>query len=493
MGFVDFNITIDGITYNNSVQVSNSEKDSSYVKSMAFSSNIRNTFQKMPENIESGAEIKSDDPAINWIPFSYLFWAYGSRRNIYDEIASGNITKDGNGKDGYPESEWKYIQDHYDEYVAVNRKNGKMPTEEPKPVEPTHVGAIPPTLPLAASASIAPLANPSSQPTTQAPVQQPLLSRAPVDSNPMRAGNGYDRTPDGGYRMNMSQVVQPQQEMTVDLTAQMLTQEVPSQSPTYVEIPTPAQIATEQPNMVDVQPPKTQKSKKDLKEGAVHPTIIDNNDIDATEKLVQVYPVLDEIRKIICGDANTFNVAFTQDHGLVTVTTTDKDDPSKVINECCMVVDPIGQIHTDKQVKFWPIPQDNTPVDFVAPIAMSTTNLESFINGAITDDMYCYSDKEAELNRTIVMRSVTDKIKDKEELEKFIDRLSDIFAKPDFINKCAGRRFKLTDYTDIDNFEIVSDNSVVENVTASKSSKAKKPITVAIKTGTGTITVGNTK
>ena len=161
----------------------------------------------------------------------------------------------------------------------------------------------------------------------------------------------------------------------------------------------------------------------------------------------------------------------------------DKDDPSKIINDLSIIVDPLGQIHTKGQAKFWPI--SDIPVDFTVPYTMNDETVKAYINGITTNDMLSYSERDAKLNKVVELRSVTDKVNG-EALDELLDRLVSIFEKKEITSKCANRRFKMVDYKDIDNFKLVSDNSVLDHVTAGKN-KGRKPISITVENGTGQI------
>ena len=455
----EFNITIDGVEYKNILSGEiPQDKDSSYVKSMVLSSSMHreNGFTLMPAGVEHGANIKKDDSNIEWVPFSYLFWARNGEKNIYDEIAKGAIVKSDTIPTEYRRKGcWKYIQDHFDEYVAINKKNGLMKDEpklieEPKPAQTTPVGEIPPSLPLAAAATMAPVINPNVPPQ---PAQH-IPSRPPMD-NPMRSGNGYDRTLDGGYRMDMSKVVQVDAGSSVDLGAIINPEVVPSQSPTYVDIPSPAQIATEEPKIVDVQPPKTQKSKKDLKEGAVKPTIVDppqTTEIDLTQQLISQYPELQYVKDWITDE---FRVEMKSVNGLVDVSVFNKDSNVERI-DMGMLIDITGNI-VSPGAKFWPkvYVDDGEPVDFKRALKLTETAVLAHLTNepdSITEEMYNYTQEVADLNSVFNIQSIWKCGVTAEDSKEVFGRIREELGK--ITEKLNGRRVIMTKYTDKDHFTL---------------------------------------
>lgn len=345
-----------------------------------------------------------------WIPFSYFEENVPGEKiigNVYKAIRNGTITKDNcAAKNNFDSTDWDYIMSHYEEYRDINngifKDNGPCKKVDEASKKLLETEAEPVTA--ASSTPVLSQNDNSNKPhhNTTAPTITPVVTQC--------NNSVVNRTNDGEFEIDLSKVGD-KPVINTDVLANAIAEQYNQTPPQMVNLH-PVQVTNEVPQQVNVNPPKTQRSKKDLREGAVNPTIVAppvqatavEPILDCTDELIKNYPCLGELRIWI---TNEFDVAMVGTNGLVEVTVFDKTT-HKVIPHMCMVVDVNGNI-VSPGIKFWGTSdvQDEHP-DFVRAIKMTRENVLAFLTGRqnVTEDMYNYSQSICELNRCLNCRSV---------------------------------------------------------------------------------------
>ena len=257
---------------------------------------------------------------------------------------------------------------------------------------------------------------------------------------------GFIPADDGSVSIDLSKVVTVEEVKPQNIISPQPEQimQLPDQN-----VPT-AEIGTTEPKMVEVQPPKTQRSKKDLKEAAPKPTIEEQIMVDPTEALLGKYSDLQFVKDII-GDQ--FIVKFKENNGLIDVYVYGTDDPNKEIKNMGMTVDVEGQIFS-KGAKFWPRHEgEDTPVDFKPAVKLTKEALTAYLSrDEIDDTMYNYNQNVADLSRIIDLRTLWNCGVSTEDAQYVMRRIKAAFKEKALSNKLGKRRMNMTKYTDKDHF-----------------------------------------